>query len=184
MTALLGPGGLVVVEGNPRRESRTAGVARRVASALEDETAVPARGELSLWSVLPLLASEDPADIARVDQLVEGVCSADLLVLATPIYKASYTGLLKLFLDRFPRQGLAGTTVVPVVTAGIAHHLLAAEVHLRPLLVELGADVPTRAFVLAETDFLEVDKAIARWWGSVGVQLRRSLRQEALIDSR
>jgi FMN reductase len=64
-----------------------------------------------------------------------------------------------------------------VVTAGIPYHLLAAEVHLRPLLVELGAGVPTRAFVLAERDFADLDEAVQRWIGPAGSQLRRALPQ-------
>ena len=73
----------------------------------------------------------------------------DLVVVASPTYKASYTGLLKLFLDRFAGgTGLRGLAV-PLMLGAAPRHALAGEVHLRPLLAELGAAVPTPAlFVL------------------------------------
>jgi FMN reductase len=63
---------------------------------------------------------------------------------ASPTYKATYPGLLKSFLDWFSTTGLAGVTVVPVMVGAAAQHALAVKTHLRPLLVELGATVPTR----------------------------------------
>jgi FMN reductase len=85
--------------------------------------------------------------------------------------------LLKLFIDRFAREALADTVAIPLVTAGFPGQLLAAEVHLRPLLVEVGALVPSRAFVLTEAEFPEVDAAIARWLSAAEPLLRRALPQ-------
>jgi FMN reductase len=58
---------------------------------------------------------------------------------ATPTYKASYTGLLKAFLDRYGVGGLAGTLSVGVMVGASQAHALAVEAHLRPLLTELGS---------------------------------------------
>jgi FMN reductase len=66
---------------------------------------------------------------------------APLLVVATPTYKGSYTGVLKVLLDQLPAQALAGKRAVPVVTAGVAPQAAAAEALLRQLLTELGAEV-------------------------------------------
>ena len=169
--------GVVLLDGNPRPGSRTVGIGRTVSAAVAEVLGLPFGHELTLSSLLPSLASPSPEAAAEVDAVVATACSADVLVVATPMYKATYTGLLKLFLDRLPRQALGETLVVPVVTAGIPHHLLAGEVHLRPLLVELGAWVPTRAFVLAERDFPELEAAVERWIGPAGSQLRRALPQ-------
>jgi len=57
---------------------------------------------------------------------------------------ASYSGLLKAFVDRCGSDGLAGTIAVPVMTGGWAGHSVAVEVHLRPVLVELGATISAR----------------------------------------
>jgi FMN reductase len=91
------------------------------------------------------------------------VAAADVAVFASPTYKASYTGMLKAFLDRYGSNGLAGVLAVPVMTGGWAGHTLAVEVHLRPVLVELGATVPARGLYVTEPELADVDAAIAGW---------------------
>ncbi|MDX6203164.1 MAG: reductase [Frankiales bacterium] len=167
--------GVVLLDGNPRAESRTVGVARQVASAIAATVDLPLGGEVTLSALLPALASTSSDAAAAVDAALKQTTEAEVLVVATPLYKATYTGLLKLFIDRFPRAALADTVAVPLVTAGFAGQLLAAEVHLRPLLIEVGALVPTRAFVLTETEFASVDTALAEWLGTAAPLLRRSL---------
>ena len=83
-----------------------------------------------------LLADYDDAAIARA---VRDVADADAIVIATPIYKASYTGLLKAFLDLLPQDGLAGKLVLPLATGGGHAHTLALDYALRPVLHALGA---------------------------------------------
>ena len=66
--------------------------------------------------------------------------------------QATYTGLLKLFLDRFAGGvGLRGVAV-PLMLGAAPHHALAPELHLRPLLVELGASVPTSALYVLDRE--------------------------------
>ena len=83
-----------------------------------------------------LLADYDDAAIARA---VRAVADADAIVIATPIYKAAYTGLLKAFLDLLPQDGLAGKLVLPLATGGGHAHTLALDYALRPVLHALGA---------------------------------------------
>jgi FMN reductase len=130
---------IVVVSGNPRPGSRTATLAVAVGSALA--AAVGSAGTPALIEVgelgAGLLTPGDEATAAAVAALR----AADLLVIATPTYKGSYTGVLKVLLDQLPAQALAGKRAVPVVTAGVAPQAAAAEALLRQLLTELGADV-------------------------------------------
>lgn len=79
------------------------------------------------------------------------------MVVASPTYKASYTGLLKLFLDRIGRGALTGVTAVPLMLGGDLRHTLAPEVFLKPVLVELGASCPTAGLFLPESDFAGSD---------------------------
>ena len=104
----------------------------------------------------------DPS-AAELSRLTAEVAEADIAVFASPTYKASYTGLLKAFLDRYGNNGLAGTIAVPVMTGGWAGHTLAVEVHLRPVLVELGATVPAHGLYVTEPELPELDAAVARW---------------------
>lgn len=94
-------------------------------------------------------------------------------MIASPTYKASYTGLLKAFLDRYPTNGLAGLTAVPVFTIGGDAHALAVEFTLRPLLVELGASVPTRGLSFATPRFDDRETILDEWIAAQGEYLRR-----------
>jgi FMN reductase len=126
---------VAVVVGNPRPGSRTLAAACRLAAELtgrEPDLVV----DLAVLGPA-LLDWQDPA----VAGLVREVGAADLVVVASPTYKATYTGLLKLFLDRFGTDGLSGAAVALMLGAGPAH-ALAPELSLRPVLVEIGASVP------------------------------------------
>ena len=96
-------------------------------------------------------------------RLTERVAAADVVVLACPTYKATYTGLLKAFLDNYGNDGLAGCRAVPVMVGAAPQHALAPEVHLRPLLVELGASVPSRGLYVLESQMDDLDDVVAGW---------------------
>ena len=67
------------------------------------------------------------------------VADAAALVIATPVYKAAYSGVLKAFLDLLPQDGLKGKLVLPLATGGSQSHMLALDYALRPVLSALGA---------------------------------------------
>jgi FMN reductase len=79
-----------------------------------------------------------------VDDAVSAVSAAGVLVLATPVYRATYSGALKAFLDRFPADALARTAVVLAATAATPAHFLALDTGGRALIASLsGWTVPT-----------------------------------------
>ena len=101
-------------------------------------------------------------------EAVASVHAADVVVVATPIYKAAYSGLLKTFLDLLPQDALRGKTVLPLATGGSAAHLLALDYALKPVLAALGArDILDGVFatdaqlVRAEAGRLRADAALA-----------------------
>ena len=71
--------------------------------------------------------------------------------------------MLKAFLDRYGNNGLAGVVAVPVMTGSWPGHLLSVEVHLRPVLVELGAVVPARGLYVTEPEFADLGSAVGTW---------------------
>lgn len=82
-----------------------------------------------------------------LDEAVGAVEFADVLVVATPIYNGSYTGVFKTFFDLVPMDALIGTPVVLGATGGSARHTLAVDQELRPLFTVLQATtVPTGVF--------------------------------------
>jgi FMN reductase len=112
----------------------------------------------------------------EVRQAVDVVRASTLTVVASPTYKATYTGLLKSYLDWFSATDLVGVTVVPLmVGAGLAH-ALAVEVHLRPVLVELGAIVPTRGLYVTEDQLESLDQVIDAWLQEATPRLRASVQ--------
>jgi FMN reductase len=135
--------------GNPRPRSRTHGLASTLASELARVLPGASTAEVDLAPLGPrVLDPADPAASAAVD----AVLAADVLVVASPTYKATYSGLLKAFLDRFGTGSLAGKTAVPVLLGGALTHSLAIDVHFTPLLLELGASVPARGLFVLEAD--------------------------------
>lgn len=67
------------------------------------------------------------------------VAQASAVVVATPVYKAAYSGALKAFLDVLPQFGLTGKLVLPLATGGSQSHMLALDYALRPVLSSLAA---------------------------------------------
>ena len=163
MTSVSSPGGAVrthALIGNPRRESRTHGLARTLAAAIARELPGGAVAETDLAPLGPrVLDPADPAAAAAVARVLE----ADVLVVASPTYKASYSGLLKSFLDRFGSGALAGRSAVPVLLGGLPGHQLAVDLHLTPLLAELGAAVPARGLFVLESEVAEFGSFAAAW---------------------
>jgi FMN reductase len=62
-----------------------------------------------------------------------------MVVVSTPIYRATYSGLLKVFFDLLPQDALAGRVAIPIATGGGPGHVLAVDHGLRPLLASVGA---------------------------------------------
>lgn len=85
----------------------------------------------------PLLRGD--ADHPGIAAAVKTLESADAVVVTTPVYKAAYAGLLKVFLDLLPQYALKGKTVLPLATGGTPAHVLVIDYALRPVLTSLGA---------------------------------------------
>jgi FMN reductase len=99
----------------------------------------------------------DPGLRAAAD-LVE---SARAVVIATPVYKASYAGVLKAFVDVLPPDALAGRTILPIATAGSLAHCLVLDYALKPVVAALGARHVLAGVCLLDGDFAYADGAVA-----------------------
>ena len=148
----------VVVVGNPKPNSRTRAAAELVARQLtgREPSAVIEVVELGPG----LLGWGDP----KVAAAKATVLSADSLVVASPTFKATYTGLLKLFLDQFGQGELDGIPTFPLMLGGSLAHALAPELTLRPVLVEIGASCPAPALYLLDSDYA-TSPDLEKWLG-------------------
>jgi FMN reductase len=171
---------VVVVVANPRVGSRTAALAVELARAAAqllgaDQPQVIDLAERTEELGPPLGARS----AARWAGPLSILAAADLVIVATPTYKGSYTGLLKAFLDHVDGGALRGITAVPVTTVGGPAHTLAADVHLRPLLIELGASTPTPALVVGNDRLADPAAAVQDWLDQNADLLQKALAPAA-----
>lgn len=150
----------IAVVGNPKPGSRTRDAAERLAAALGLDCKV-----IEVTSLGAALLSWGEPDITAA---IHQVRSADIVIAASPTYKATYTGLLKLFLDQFPTAtGLAGQVALPLMLGAGPAHALAPELTLKPVLVELGATCPAQGLYQLDSTYT-TDDSLARWVGQWG----------------
>ena len=127
----------LLIAGSPSERSRSAALLDAVSHRLHARGALVDRIHIRDLSPQALLLADfgHPTVVAATDQ----VAKARVLVVATPVYKAAYSGVLKVFLDLLPQTALKGKTVLPLATGGSPHHMLALDYALRPVLQSLGA---------------------------------------------
>lgn len=152
---------VTVVVGNPKPASRTLNAATLVAQGLRPDATPEV---IDLVTLGPgLLGWGDPA----VTEAARTVAASELVVFASPTFKATYTGLLKLFLEQFDGgTGLAGVLAVPLMLGAGPAHALAPDLLLKPVLVEIGATTALPGLYLSDRTFLEdgaIDAYTERW---------------------
>ena len=155
---------VAVVVGNPKPGSRTLDAACRVAEHL---TGAPPDAVVDVVTLgAGLLGRGDPV----VAEAARTVAGSRLAVVASPTYKGTYTGLLKLFLDQVGTGDLAGVVAVPLMLGGGPAHAPAPELLLKPVLTELGATTPTRGLYLVDRSW-DGPAVLDPWVAKAGPQV-------------
>jgi FMN reductase len=148
--------------GDPRTHSRTVALASAVAVRLAREIIGGARSDAS-WRLIELAAMGRDTWSRPSDEALATIAGAEIVVVASPVRRGSYTGLTKLFLDALPDRALAGSVAVPLMVARTQRHSLAADVHLRPVLLELGASCPTPSVFALESRLSNPGAVCGAW---------------------
>jgi FMN reductase len=114
-------------------------------------------------------------------EAIETVRRADALIVVTPVFSASYSGLFKTFFDVLEPDLLTGVPVLIGATAGSARHSLVLEHALRPLFSYLHATVVPTAVFAASEDFGEagLESRIERAAGELAALLSGAPRRRA-----
>ena len=163
----------VVVAGNPKPQSRTLAAARQAAAAITGAAGLAGGYQVADLSGLgPRLLRPEPSP--AVEDALEQVTGADVVLVASPTYKGTYTGLLKVFLDRLPHRALDGVTALPLLVMGAPQHALAVDVYLRPLLLELGATVPVPGLALLESELANPESVLLPWAARAAAMIARA----------
>lgn len=128
---------VITLAGSPRFPSRSSALleyAREKLTSLEVEVC---HWNLHNFSPEDLLyASFDSPALKAFSEQLQG---ADGLIVATPVYKASFSGALKTLLDLLAERALEGKVVLPLATGGTVAHMLAVDYALKPVLSALKA---------------------------------------------
>ncbi|KUI39266.1 NADPH-dependent FMN reductase [Mycobacterium sp. GA-2829] len=148
---------VAIVCGNPKAGSRTLAAARALSSRLADDA------DITVIELSDFAAELFDWTSERVAAAKRQVLASDVAVVASPTFKASYTGMLKAFLDHFEAGELRGIFAVPFMTIGSDKHYLAAETQLRPVLVELGATVATESCCISMAQLADLDEVVYGW---------------------
>ena len=130
-------GSVLLVAGSPSAPSRSSALLEAVGTRLALRGVRVERLAVRDLPAQALLAADasHPALQRAADQLA----AARAVVVATPVYKAAYSGALKAFLDLLPQSALQGKAVLPLASGGSPHHMLALDYALRPVLQSLAA---------------------------------------------
>jgi FMN reductase len=140
---------IIALNGSPSRPSRSQALATYALGALAE------RG-LSEGRLIDLAQLEPAALLAlgsdpQVDRVVDEVAHARILVVSTPVYRATYTALTKAIFDLLPQDALVGTVVIPIASGYGPGHALCIDHGLRPLVASLGAlTTPTGVYATRE----------------------------------
>lgn len=141
---------VVILSCSPSQPSKTAKLGEHVAFELRRLSITSTVLSLRDLPAAPLLRGdlEHPTLAAARHQVAE----ARGIVIATPIFKAAYSGLLKVFLDVLPQYALTGKVVLPLATGGSLAHVLALDYALRPVLQSMAPlNVLPSLFLLDKT---------------------------------
>jgi FMN reductase len=147
--------GLVAVVGSATPPGR---LRRAIAAALDRASAAGAEVDLIDLAELTIAPADGrpPAELADdTAAVLEAIAAADAVLLATPVYRGSLTGVLKNLLDHVPVEALERKPVAIIAMGASQHHYLGAERHLRDILSFFGADVLPVAGYLTSADFAE-----------------------------
>lgn len=128
---------VLLIAGSPTQHSRSAGLLHTVGRQLAAQgIGLDHLVVRDLHAPALLHADFQHPDVL---QAAAQVARAQVLVIATPVYKAAYSGALKIWLDLLQQTAFKGKTVLPLATGGSPYHMLALDYALRPVLQSLGA---------------------------------------------
>lgn len=128
---------ILTIAGSPSQKSRSSSVLEISRVILERKGMNVSC--LSVKDVPPedlVFANFESEALKQAQDMIE---QAQAIIIGTPVYKASYTGVLKALLDLMPQYAFSGKTILPIATGGTITHLLSIDYAMKPLFGVLGA---------------------------------------------
>lgn len=141
---------ILILNGSPSAESRTGRLLDHFAEQLSlDGWSVNQIALRTLPAQALLSADFDALPLVSARLAVE---EADAVVVATPVYKGAYTGLLKAFIDVLPHRALVNKSVLPIASGGTLAHYGVIDHALKPILAALGATYTLPGIFVLDSD--------------------------------
>jgi FMN reductase len=128
----------VAISGSPSARSKSRRLLEAAVTSLARQGVLVSSIDLFELPADALLAR---SRAAAVDDALAAVSAAQIVIASTPVYRASYSGLLKVFFDQLAPDSLVGTIALPIATGGAPGHQLVIDHAFRPLFASLGATV-------------------------------------------
>jgi FMN reductase len=128
---------VVLISASPSENSKTEALLEFIAQRLGQYGHRTEFIKLRHLPASPLLAGDTSDELIASARAT--VAASDAAVVGSPVFKATYTGLLKVFIDLLPMDAFLGKPVLPLLTGGSTAHVLALDYGLKPLLATLGA---------------------------------------------
>ena len=126
----------VGISGSPSARSKSRTLLERTLAALADRGVTTTLIDLASLPADALLGRRIAPEL---DDALARVREANIVVASTPVYRATYSGLLKVFFDQLPVDGLVDKSAIAIATGGSPAHLLVIDHGLRPLFASVGA---------------------------------------------
>jgi FMN reductase len=151
----------VAISGSPRVPSKSKTLAELMLAALEGRGCATAMVDVAELPAEALLAR---ASAAEIDAAIAQVGRAQIVIAATPTYRALYTGAMKCLFDLMPPAHLAAKICIPIQTGAAPQHFLSVEYGLRPLFTSLEG-LPIAGLYTTDDQFVDGkpgEKVLAR----------------------
>ena len=148
----------ILINGGNSVTSRLTGVQQSIESLLEQQGISHETIQVHQLPAEDLITANYASE--AIAEEIDKVGEANIVFFLTPIYKGSYTGILKTFIDLLPQKGLENKIVVPVAIGGSIAHLLALEYSLKPVLSILGATTISSPIYIVDSQVIKTDNGL------------------------
>jgi FMN reductase len=164
---------IVIISGSPTQPSRSS-----VISSFIEKILVKQGHQVSNITV----RNFPPEDLIyanfkspAINRALAKIEQAQAVVVVTPVYKATYTGVLKTFFDLIPEKGLANKIILPIASGGSIAHLLSLEYAFKPLFSVLGSQEIISGVYLVDSQFTYKENELTFVDSEIEQRLRTSL---------
>ena len=142
---------VLLISGSPAASSKSAALLAQAQAYLTSAGLSADTVSVRDFSAVDLIQAR--YESTEFEAFRQRINAAQALIVATPVYKASYSGSLKTLLDILPQNSLRGKIILPFATGGTLAHLLALDYALKPVLAVLGASTIHQGVYAVDTQF-------------------------------